>query len=106
MALHPPNPCEEGRACHCGALRAELCDQHGLTRLGYSPLLLGAYTRPDRPMPDGYGASSTALSSLTAVAGNHGLDAGQTVLAWMVGRTQPVVPVVGVSHPGQVRAAW
>lgn len=85
---------------------AELCDQHGLTRLGYSPLLSGAYTRPDRPMPDGYGASCTALSSLTAVAGNHGLDAGQTVLAWMVGRTQPVVPVVGVSHPGQARAAW
>ena len=85
---------------------SDLCDRYRLTRLGYSPLLSGAYTRPDRPLPEGYPRSERALATLTEVAGAHGLDAGQTVLSWMVGRHQPVIPVVGVSRPEQVTSAW
>lgn len=85
---------------------ANLCDVHHLTRLGYSPLLSGAYTRTDRPMPEGYGHNQTAPSTLHDVASRHGLDAGQTVLSWMTQRPQPVIPVVGVSAPSHVRSAW
>lgn len=84
----------------------DLCDRHGLTRLGYSPLLSGAYTRSDRPLPAGYQAHAEALAALHDVADRHGLDAGQAVLTWMVSRNQSVIPVVGVSSPDQVRSAW
>lgn len=85
---------------------SSLCETHGLTRLGYSPLLSGAYTRPDRPMPHGYRLPPDTMSLLDEVGAESGLDAGQTVLAWMVGRREPVIPVVGVSRPDHVRAAW
>lgn len=83
-----------------------VCMEQGLTMLGYSPLLSGAYTRPDRPLPTGYSASAGALTALRDVASAHSLDAGQAVLAWMTGRHMPVLPVVGVSSPRQVRSAW
>lgn len=83
------------------------CTDHGLAMLGYSPLLSGAYTRSDRPLPDGYDtpASEPALQTLNHVAERTGLDAGQTVLAWLVQRRRPVLPVVGVSSPEQVTSA-
>lgn len=85
---------------------ADLCTSNDVTMLGYSPLLSGAYTREDRPLPVGYTATPAASSTLRQVAADHGLDVGQTVLAWMVERPQPVIPVVGVSRPEQVLSAW
>lgn len=85
---------------------SRLCGEYDLTRLGYSPLLSGAYVRGDRALPDGYVPSESALSALCEVADAHGLDVGQAVLAWMVRRASPVIPVVGVSRPEQVVSAW
>lgn len=84
------------------------CTESDLTMLGYSPLLSGAYTRPDRAIPDGYNTSTTrhALTVLAEVAEQASLDAGQTVLAWMAQRSSPVLPVVGVSSAEQVASAW
>lgn len=86
----------------------QVCASAGMTMLGYSPLLGGAYTRHDRDLPDGYSAAVTtaALEQLGQVAQRAGLDAGQTVLAWMAQRERQVVPVVGVSRPEQVTSAW
>lgn len=84
----------------------QVCTQLGVTRLGYSPLLSGAYTREDRPLPDGYAGQDAAMTTLRQVGERHGLDAGQAVLAWMVGRSDRVAPVVGVSRPEQVTSAW
>ncbi|WP_277212578.1 aldo/keto reductase [Isoptericola croceus] len=88
------------------AVAAE-CAAGGITMLGYSPLLSGAYTRPDRPLPDGYDtpANREALAVLAQVAGRSGLDSGQTVLAWMAQRATGVLPVVGVSSIEQLRSA-
>lgn len=86
----------------------QYCVETGLGMLGYSPLLSGAYTRPDRTLPKGYDTPATehALEVLDEVAEDAGLDAGQAVLAWMAQRQQPVLPVVGVSTPQQVESAW
>jgi len=86
----------------------EICAREGITLLGYSTLLAGAYTRADRPLPDGYDtpANREALAALAEEADRTGLDRGQTVLAWMVQRRRPVIPVVGASSPEQVDAAW
>lgn len=79
-----------------------------VTLLGYSPLLSGAYTRTDRPLPAEYDTPETGrqLDTLRVVAEEVGLDAGQVVLAWMNQRPSAVLPVVGVSQPEQVRSAW
>ncbi|OCI31840.1 aldo/keto reductase [Oerskovia enterophila] len=80
-----------------------LADRPGCTAVGYSPLLSGAYSRRDR-MPAAYsGAGSEArLYALDQVADEHGVSAGQVVLAWMLEREQRVVPVVGVSRVAQL----
>lgn len=72
--------------------------------VGYSTLLTGAYTRADRPLPAAYRHAGTdrALSVLRTTARDAGLDAGQTVLAWMVQRSERVVPVIGPSRREQL----
>ncbi|MCB7135176.1 aldo/keto reductase [Cellulosimicrobium marinum] len=75
----------------------------GCTALGYSPLLSGAYASRDR-LPDAYRGprSDAALRVLDQVADEHGVGPVQVVLAWMVRRARPVVPVVGVSTVAQL----
>ncbi|MBI9113779.1 aldo/keto reductase [Sanguibacter suaedae] len=76
--------------------------------LGYSPLLSGAYTRLERPLPAEYDTPGVEqrLATLRAQALATGIDAGQLVLAWMTQRSAPIIPVVGVSRPDQVASAW
>lgn len=76
--------------------------------VAYSPLLSGAYTRSDRPLPPEYRTARTedALAVLREVTGEVDLDAGQVVLAWMRQRRRQVTPIVGVSCPEQITAAW
>lgn len=76
----------------------------GMAMLGYAPLLSGAYTRTDRPLPDGYQIPATD-DALHEAAAQAGLDAGQAVLAWMGQRKRPVLPIVGVSTPEQLHSA-
>lgn len=84
-----------------------VCTTEQVAMVAYSTLLEGAYTRADRPVPADYGRPGTAraLATLTEVADQHGLDAGQTVLSWLVSRPDPVIPVVGVSRPAQLESA-
>lgn len=83
------------------------CTAAGIAMLGYSPLLSGAYTRTDRPLPSAYDtrANRDALAVLARVAAEEHLDSGQTVVAWMAQRDEPVHPVVGVSSTAQLLAA-
>lgn len=85
-----------------------IASANGVTLVGYSPLLSGAYTRSDRELPAEYTTTPTAaaLSVLGTEARAVGLDAGQMVLSWMVHRPTPVIPIVGVSDPEQLRSAW
>ena len=87
----------------------QVCTERDVLMLGYSPLLEGAYTRPDRDLHPAYGTRSqhaVALAVLQQVSRVAGLDAGQTVLAWMGQRLVPVLPVVGVSRVEHVEQAW
>ncbi len=83
------------------------CMAAGWTAHGYAPLLSGAYTRADRPLPAAYDtkANRTALPLLHRIGEAHGADAGQVVLGWMMHRRLPVRPVVGVSSPDHLRSA-
>ncbi|MFJ9413383.1 aldo/keto reductase [Streptomyces sp. NPDC101227] len=75
-----------------------------VTLLGYSPLMEGAYTRADKPLPERYDhpGSVVRLRVLAEVAAECGATRNQVVLAWLMGGAVPVVPVLGVSTVGQL----
>mgnify|MGYP005842163647 FL=1 len=72
--------------------------------LAYSPLLGGAYTRPDRPVPDQYTGPDTdaRLAALRTVAAAHGATPNQIVLAWMLHSDPVTIPVFAASTPEQM----
>jgi aryl-alcohol dehydrogenase-like predicted oxidoreductase len=74
---------------------------------GYSPLLGGSYTRPDRPLAPEYRsrANTRRLEVLRTTSARLGLTPTQLVLAWMAGGEQPVMPVLGVSSVEQLNEA-
>ncbi|MEU2062831.1 aldo/keto reductase [Streptomyces sp. NPDC013455] len=83
-----------------GYLRAE----PGLTLVAYSPLLTGAYTRADKPLPADYDHPGTParLAVLREVARETGATANQVVLAWQLGGDLPVIPLAGASSVAQL----
>ncbi|MEV4757907.1 aldo/keto reductase [Micromonospora sp. NPDC049559] len=73
----------------------------------YTPLLNGAYTRDDRPLPEAYDHPGTArrLAMLAEVADELGVTRNQVVLAWLTGGVPAVTPIVGVSGVAQLEEA-
>jgi len=82
----------------------DLCRTQGVTLLAYSPLLGGAYTRPDRPLDAQYLGPDTQarLAALRAVALETGATPNQVVLAWMLQSDPPVIPLVAGSTIDQI----
>jgi aryl-alcohol dehydrogenase-like predicted oxidoreductase len=78
---------------------------HGITLIGYSVLLQGAYTRKDRPVPAQYAGpeANERLTALQQVAQEIGADPNQVVIAWMRQNDPPVLPIVAGSRPEQLR---
>lgn len=72
--------------------------------LAYSPLLEGAYTREDRPIPENYSGPDTdaRLEALGRVARDVDATPNQVVLSWMVGKTPPTIPLISASTPAQL----
>ncbi|MEV0386271.1 aldo/keto reductase [Nonomuraea sp. NPDC050643] len=81
-------------------LRAET----GLTLVAYSPLLSGAYTRQDKPVPPDYDHPGTParLAVLRQVAEECGASMNQVVLAWQIGAALPIIPLAGASSVAQL----
>jgi aryl-alcohol dehydrogenase-like predicted oxidoreductase len=76
---------------------------HGMTLVGYSVLLQGAYTRKDRELPVQFvGPDSDArLAVLYAVSSEIGRTPNQVILAWLRQSTPPVLPIVAGSRVEQ-----
>jgi aryl-alcohol dehydrogenase-like predicted oxidoreductase len=81
------------------------CDARGKTMLSYTPLLRGAYVRDDRPIPSPYLSSDTdaRLATLKQIATETGATPNQIVLAWMMHRQPPIIPVFSASNPEQMK---
>jgi aryl-alcohol dehydrogenase-like predicted oxidoreductase len=73
--------------------------------LAYSVLLSGAYTRAERPIPEGYvGPDSDArLAALRAVAEETGATPNHVILAWMMGGQPSVLPLIAASTDKQLQ---
>ncbi|GHJ39760.1 aldo/keto reductase [Streptomyces sp. TS71-3] len=81
-----------------------LRDDPRLTLVGYSPLLGGAYVRPDKPLDPEHDHPGTParLAALREVAADAGATLNQVVLAWMIGAEVPAIPLVGASSVAQL----
>ena len=75
-----------------------------MTLVAYSPLLNGAYARPDKQLDRAYDHPGTRarLEALDQVAKETGATANQVVLAWLIGGELPVVPLIGASSVAQL----
>ncbi|HEY1134172.1 MAG TPA: aldo/keto reductase [Nocardioides sp.] len=73
----------------------------------YSPLVQGAYDRPERGFPEAYDHPGTTrrLAVLAEVASETGAAPGQVVLAWLLGGRPALRPIVGVSSVEQLDQA-
>ncbi|MEV7284746.1 aldo/keto reductase [Streptomyces sp. NPDC093252] len=95
----------EGSLGHAGAeLASYLRAEPDLTLVAYSPLLAGAYTRPDKPLPADYAhpGNPVRLAVLREVARETGATLNQVVLAWQLASDLPVLPLAGASSVAQV----
>lgn len=70
----------------------------------YNTLLSGLYARPDRPLQAPYVHADTErrLAALDQVATSTGATRNQVVLAWLMGGSPAVTPIVGVSSVTQL----
>jgi aryl-alcohol dehydrogenase-like predicted oxidoreductase len=87
-----------------GSILSYLRAEPGMTLVGYSPLLNGAYTRPDKQLDRAYDHPGTRarLTALDQVVKETGATANQVVLAWLIGGEPPVVPLIGASSVAQL----
>ncbi|MEV4679533.1 aldo/keto reductase [Streptomyces kurssanovii] len=101
----PSDLFEDGSLGHAGAeLLSYLRAEPGLTLVAYSPLLGGAYSREDKPLPPDYDHPGTParLAVLREVAKETGASVNQVVLAWQIGGPLPVIPLAGASSVAQL----
>lgn len=101
----PGRPSPDGEPGMLGGdLLSYLRAQPELTAVAYSPLLRGAYVRPDTPLDVDFdhGGTPPRLAALRAVADETGASANQVVLAWLIGGDIPVIPLIGASSVAQL----
>lgn len=73
----------------------------------YSPLMSGGYERDDRPIHDAFDHPGTTrrLEALAKAAADLGVTRSEVVLAWLIGGTPSVIPIVGMSTPAYLATA-
>lgn len=103
-----PRPGTRPRGHHFGVLGEEQLDYartHGLELWSYSPLMRGAYDRPDRDLPAEYDhpATTQRLAVLDEVARKLGAQRGQVVFAWLL--RHGIRPMLGCSTLEQLDLA-
>jgi aryl-alcohol dehydrogenase-like predicted oxidoreductase len=82
----------------------DYCRTRDITLLAYSPLLSGAYTRPERTFSEQYvGPDSEArMTALREVGSETGATLNQVILAWMVQGDPLAIPLMAASTPEQM----
>jgi aryl-alcohol dehydrogenase-like predicted oxidoreductase len=87
-----------------GSILSYLRAEPSMALVAYSPLLNGAYTRPEKELDRAYDHPGTRarLEALEIVVKETGATANQVVLAWLLGGELPVVPLIGASSVAQL----
>lgn len=73
--------------------------------LAYSPLLNGAYSRQDRPIPSQYAGpdAHARIAVLQQIADETNATCNQIVLAWMLSNSPAATPLIAASTPSQLQ---
>jgi aryl-alcohol dehydrogenase-like predicted oxidoreductase len=87
-----------------GDLLSYVRDDPRLALVAYSPLLSGIYAKPDRQPSFRFDHAGTParMAALREVVAESGATAIQVVLAWLIGGSVPVIPLVGASSVAQI----
>ena len=87
-----------------GPILSYVRTEPGMTLVAYSPLLNGAYVRPEKELNRAYDHPGTKarLQALDRVVRETGATANQVVLAWLLGGELPIVPLIGASSVAQL----
>ncbi|MCU0501733.1 MAG: aldo/keto reductase [Anaerolineae bacterium] len=72
--------------------------------LAYSPLLAGAYTRTDKPLPRQYAGadSDRRLAALATVAAEIGATPNQVIYAWLLDSQPSIIPLTAPTSLAQL----
>lgn len=83
----------------------DFAQSEGLGLWCYTPLMMGGYTRDDRPFSSGYAHPGTerVLEVLDETSREVGATPNQVVLAWLL--SQGISPIVGASRVEQIDEA-
>src|SRR5262249_53944731 len=78
---------------------------HQFPIVAYSILLGGAYTRPDRSIPDAYAGPDTEarLAMVKTIAAETGVTVNQVLIAWMLHCDYPTIPLIAASDLQQLQ---
>jgi aryl-alcohol dehydrogenase-like predicted oxidoreductase len=103
--LRPRSGGDFGPQCLIDDHLMSYCDARGKTMLAYTPLLRGAYVRSDRAIPSPYLGQDTdeRIKALREVAQDLGKTPNQVVLAWMLHRQPPLIPVFSAGTAEHMR---
>ncbi len=108
--LRPRHGADFGPQLVIGDEMKDFAENSGVTLIGYSVLLRGAYTRSDRELPVQFAGpdGNERLEALRQVAAEAGCSPNQAIIAWMRQSVPPVLPIVAASrkeHLGENIAA-
>ena len=82
----------------------DFCVRKDMSIMAYSPLLGGAYTRNDRPVPVQYQSpvNKIRMERLKEVADDLKVSVNAIVLAWMIQSSPGIIPIVAGSSVAQI----
>jgi aryl-alcohol dehydrogenase-like predicted oxidoreductase len=82
----------------------DYAESRAIRLIGYSILLQGAYTRPERELPAQFAGpdADARLAALKLVAGEVGCSPNQVIIAWMRQSTPSILPIIAGSKIDQL----
>jgi aryl-alcohol dehydrogenase-like predicted oxidoreductase len=70
----------------------EICEERGIAFMPFFPLGIGAHATPG--------------AAVAAMAEHHGVTPAQIALAWLLARSQVMLPIPGTSRPEHLEENW
>jgi aryl-alcohol dehydrogenase-like predicted oxidoreductase len=103
--LRPRHGADFGPQIFINPEMKDYAQAEGIVLIGYSILLQGAYTRPERGMPAQFAGpeADARLAALKTVAGQLGCTPNQVIIAWMRQSTPAIFPIIAGSRTEQLQ---